>query len=156
MPHRLRFSIGQVMGLIALSSLLMANAIFVTQSSLTFYMVLLCAILFAGLGVLFYNRRLSPWMWVWIAGQSCELLLMTVRELLSPLFSHYIAIEMSLFLVCSLLSVVGFAMTFRDIRRKLAIYETAPSSEAQGSTAPTDRSDCQVRTVGEEVPRQRP
>ncbi len=156
MPYRFRFSLGQVMGLIAVSALLMANAIFVTQSSLTFYMVLFSAILFAGLGVLVYNRRLSPWMWVWIAGQSCELLLMTVRELLSPLFSHYIAIEMSLFLVCSLLSVVGFAMTFRDIRRKLAIYETAPSSEAQGLTAPTDPSDSQIHFDGEEKSIQQP
>jgi hypothetical protein len=158
MPYRFRLSIGQVMGLIAVSALLMANAIFVTQGNLTLYMVLFSAILFAGLGVLVYNRRLSAWMWVWIVGQSCELLLITVRELLSPLFSHYtfVAIEMSLFLVCSLLSVVGFAMTFRDIRRKLAVYESAPSSEAQGSTTLTDRSDCQVRTVGEEVPRHRP
>ena len=59
--------------------------------------------------------------------------------MLSPLFSNYtfVAIQMSLYLVCSLLTVVGFAMTFRDIRRKLAFYENAPSSEAQGLTAPT-------------------
>ena len=70
MPYRFRFSIGQVMGVIALSALLMANAIFVTQGNFTFYIVLVAAILFAGLGVLLYNRRLSRWMWVWIAGQS--------------------------------------------------------------------------------------
>ena len=64
---------------------------------------------------------------------------MTVQALLSPLFNNYtfVAIQMSLYLVCSLLTVVGFAMTLRDIRRKLAIYENAPSSEAQGLTAPT-------------------
>ena len=127
------------MGLIAVSALLMANAIFVTQGNLIFYMVLFAAILFAGLGVLVYNRRLSPWMWVWIAGQSGPLLVTTVGAMLSPLFSNFtfVAIQMSLHLVCSVLTVVGFAMTFRDIRRRLAIYENAPSREAQGLTAPT-------------------
>ena len=49
MPYRLRFSIGQVMGLIALSALLMANAIFISQGNFTFYTVLIAAILVAGL-----------------------------------------------------------------------------------------------------------
>jgi hypothetical protein len=139
MHYRFRFSIGQVMGLIALSALIMANAIFVTQGSFTFYTVLSAAVLFAGLGVLLYNRRLSRWMWVWITGQSGPLLVMTVGALLSPLFSNYtfVAIQMSLYLVCSLLTVVGFAMTLRDIRRRLAVYENAPSSDAQGLTDPT-------------------
>jgi hypothetical protein len=139
MPYRFRLSIGQVMGLIALSALIMANAIFVTQGSFTFYTVLSAALLFAGLGVLLYNRRLSRWMSFWIAGQSGPLLVMIVGALLSSLFSNYtfVAIQMSLYLVCSLLNVVGFAMTFRDIRRRLAVCENAPSSEAQGLTAPT-------------------
>jgi len=45
MGHRFHFSIGQVMGLIALSALLMANAIFVTQGNFTFYSVFSAAIL---------------------------------------------------------------------------------------------------------------
>jgi hypothetical protein len=133
MHYRFRFSIGQVMGLIAVSALLMANAIFMTQGSFAFESVLSAAILFAGLGVLLYNRRLSRWMWVWIAGQSGPLLVMPVPALLSPLFSSYtfVAIQLSLYLVCSLVTIVGFAMTLRDIRRKLAIYENAWGSEAQ-------------------------
>ena len=79
MHYRFRFSIGQVMGVIALSALLMANAIFISQGNFTFYTVLIAAILFAGLGVLLYNRRLSRWMWVWIAGQSGPLLVMTLQ-----------------------------------------------------------------------------
>ena len=130
MHYRFRFSIGQLMGLIALSALLIANAVFVSQGNFTFHTVLIAAILFAGIAVLFYNRRLSQWMWVWIAGQSGPLLVMPVGSLLSPQFSNYafVAIQMSLYLVCSLLTVVGFAMTFRDIRRKLAIYENAPET----------------------------
>jgi hypothetical protein len=139
MPYRLRFSIGQVMGVIALSALFMANAIFVTQGNFTFYTVLIAATLFAELAILLYNRRLSRWMWVWIAGQSGSLLMATVGAMLSPFFSNYIfvAIQISLYLACSLLTVVGIAMTFRDIRRKLAFYENAPTSEAQGLTAPS-------------------
>jgi hypothetical protein len=63
MHYRFRFSIGQVMGLIAVSALLMANANFVSQGNFTFHTVLIVAILFAGLGVLLYNRRLSRWIW---------------------------------------------------------------------------------------------
>lgn len=140
MPYEFRFSIGQVMGLIAISALLMANAIFMNQGHFGFHALLVAAILVAGLAVLLYNRRLSRWIWVWIAGQSGPLLLMTLQWLLSPLYANYnsVAIQMSLYLVCSLLTVVGFAMTFRDIRRKLASHENAPSSEAQGLTDPTD------------------
>jgi hypothetical protein len=74
---------------------------------------------------------------VWIAGQSGPLLVMPALALLGPLFSNrpIVAIQLSLYLVCSLLTIVGFTMTLRDIRRKLAIYENAPCSEALGSTA---------------------
>jgi hypothetical protein len=130
MHYRFRFSIGQLMGLIALSALLIANAVFVSQGNFTFHTVLIAAILFAEVGVLLYNRRLSQWMWVWIAGQSGPLLMIPLQWLLSPPVSNYntAAIVLSLNLGCSLLTIVGFAMTFRDIRRKLAIYENAPES----------------------------
>jgi hypothetical protein len=158
MRYRFRFSIVQVMGLIALSALIMANAIFMGQGNFAFNAVINAAIAVAGLGVLLSNRRLSQWTWVWIAGQSEALLLMIVPVLLGPLYTGSFAsgyasaaIILSLGLICSLLTIVGFAMTLRDIRRKLAIYENAPSSEVQGLTAPTDRSDCQI-LVGEEIP----
>jgi len=37
MRYRFRFSIGQVMGLIALSALIMANAIFMGQGNFAFF-----------------------------------------------------------------------------------------------------------------------
>jgi hypothetical protein len=133
MHYRFRFSIWQIMGLIGISALLMANAIFTSQGNFTFYGVIQDAIVFAELGVLLYNRRLSQWMWVWIAGQSGPLLLMIVQGLGSPLYIGYfpsgyafVAIQLSLGLICSLLTVVGFGMTFRDIRRKLAVDENTP------------------------------
>jgi hypothetical protein len=130
MHYRFRFSIGQLMGLIALSALLIANGVFMSQGNFAFHTVLVAAILFAGIAVLLYNRRLSRWMWVWIAGQSGPLLMFVLPWLLGPLVSGYngAAISLNLDLGCSLLTVVGFAMTFRDIRRKLAIYENAPET----------------------------
>jgi hypothetical protein len=133
MRYRFRFSIGQVMGLIGVPALLMANALFMSQGRFTFNTVINAAVVFAGLCVLLYNRRLSQWMWVWIADQSGPLLLMTAQVVLSPLYTGYFvpgyalaAIPLSLDLICSLLTIVGFAMTFRDIRRTLAVYENAP------------------------------
>jgi hypothetical protein len=71
-----------------------------SQGNFTFYTVLFVAILFAGIGVLLYNRRLSRWMWVWIAGYAGPLLLMTLQVLLSPWYSNitYAAIQTSLYL----------------------------------------------------------
>jgi hypothetical protein len=139
MHFRFRFSIGQAMGLIAVSALVIANAIFVNQGSFTFHAVLVSGILLAGIGVLLYNRRLSRWMWIWIAGQTGSFLVMPLQAFLSRLFFDYnfVAITLSLYPVCSVVTVVGIAMTLRDIRRKLAIHENAPSSEAQRSTAST-------------------
>jgi hypothetical protein len=132
MPSRFRISIGQVMGLIALSALLMANIIFASQGNFTFYSVLSAAILLAGVVVLLYNRRLSGWIWLWIAGESVPLLMQIVQALLSPQFSNqtFLAIYMNVYMCASVLTVVGFAMTLRDLRRRLAAYENVPPSES--------------------------
>jgi hypothetical protein len=74
MPYRFRFSLGQLMGVIALSALLTANAIFISRGNFTFYSLIGAGLSCAGLGVLFYNRRLSGWIWVWIAGLAGPLL----------------------------------------------------------------------------------
>jgi hypothetical protein len=75
MPYRFRFSIGQLMGLIAVSALLTANAMFVSQGNFTFYSLIAAAMRCAGVGVLLFNRGLSRWMWVWIAGEAGPLFL---------------------------------------------------------------------------------
>ena len=133
MPYRFRFSLGQLMGFIAVSALLTANAIFISRGNFTFLSLIGAGLSCAGLGVLFYNRRLSGWIWVWIAGQAGPLLwwagqAMAFVLLPSPYYSNntYLAIQTTLSLVCSLLTLLGFAMTLRDIRRRLAIYEDAP------------------------------
>ena len=135
MPYRFRFSLGQLMGFIAISALLTANAIFSSQGNFAFNFLISAGLLCAGLSVLFYNRRLSGWIWVWIAGQAGPLLewggqAMASVLLPSPQYSSttYLAINATLNLVWSLLTLLGFAMTLRDIRRRLAIYEDAPST----------------------------
>ena len=133
MPYRFRFSLGQLMGFIAVSALLTANAIFISRGNFTFLSLIGAGLSCAALGVLFYNRRLSGWIWVWIAGQSGPLLWWGGQALAfvllpSPHYSNntYLAIQITLSLACSLLTLLGFAMTLRDIRRRLAIYEDAP------------------------------
>ena len=135
MPYRFRFSLGQLMGVIAVSALLTANAIFISRGNFTFFWLISAGLSCAGLGVLFYNRRLSGWIWVWIAGHAGPLLwwagqAMAFVLLPSPLYSNntYIAVQITLSLVCSFATLLGFAMTLRDIRRRLAIYEAAPKS----------------------------
>ena len=127
MPYRFRFSLGQLMGVIALSALLTANAIFISRGNFTFFSLIGAALTCAWIGVLFYNRRLSGWIWVWIAGLAggplwlagSALILMLRR---SPYYSnnYFQAIQATMGLVCSLVSLLGFAMTLRDIRRSLA------------------------------------
>jgi hypothetical protein len=132
MPYRFRFSLGQLMALIAISALLTANAIFISRGNFTFNFLISAGLSCAGLGVLFYNRRLSGWIWVWIAGQAWPLLWLAGEALtfvlrLSPYYSNTtpLAIPLTLSLVFSLLTLLGFAMALRDIRRRLAIYESA-------------------------------
>ncbi len=144
MPYRFRISIGQLMGVIAFSALLTANAIFISRGNFTFLSLISAGFSCAFLGVLFYNRRLSGWIWVWIAGQTGPLLwwagqALTFLLLPSPHYTTntYTAIQITLSLVFSLLTLLGVAMTLRDIRRRLAIYEDAEEhhrSQAQDSS----------------------
>ena len=130
MPFKLRFSLGQMMAFIALSALLIANVLFITHGSFFFHSLLAAVMSCAGIAVLLHHRRLSAWMWVWIAGQAWPMLMMAVaglRDVLVswPNYDGFLAIQLTLGLVCSLLTLVGFALTLRDVRRRLAIYESA-------------------------------
>ena len=133
MPYRFRFSLGQLMGVIAISALLTANAIFISRGNFNFYFLIGTGLSCAGLGVLLYNRGLSGWIWVWIAGHSGTLLLwagqglaFVLRPSLQYAYNTYLAIQTNLSLVFSLLTLFGFAMTLGDIRRRLTIHEDAP------------------------------
>jgi hypothetical protein len=132
-PYRFRFSLGQLMRVIAVSAVLTANVIFISRGNITFFSLIYAGLSCAGLGVLIYHRRLSGWIWVWIGGQSGALLWWAGQAiafvlLSSPQYSNntYLALHTTLSLVCSLLTLLGFAMTLRDIRRRLAIHEDGP------------------------------
>lgn len=136
MPYRFRFSLGQLMGVIALSALLTANAIFISRGKFTFLSLIGVALSCAWIGVLFYNRRLSGWIWVWIAGVAGpqlwlagSALVLVLRDL--PYYSnnYFQAIQVTMGLFCSLVSLLGFAMTLRDIRRMLAICTDSGSDD---------------------------
>ena len=134
MPFRFRFSLGQLMGLIAVSALLTANAIFISRGNFAFIALSGVVLSCAGMGVLFYNRRLSGWIWVWMAGLAGPLLWWAGQAMIAFVLlpssqystNTYLATNTTLNVVCSLLTLFGFAMTLRDIRRRLAIYEDAP------------------------------
>jgi hypothetical protein len=134
MSHRFRFSLGQLMGLIALSALLTANAILVSRGNFAFLSLMNLGLSCAGLGVLFHNRRISRWIWVWIAGQALPFLPLAGGVLAFVLLrpwpyfvnNTFQAIQTTLGLGSSLLTLLGFAMTLRDIRRRLAISGNAP------------------------------
>ncbi len=129
MPYRFRFSLGQLMAFIAISALLTANTIFISRGSFTFFSLISAGLSCAFLGVLFYNRRLSGWIWVWIAGQAGPLLWWAAQAMAlllpAPLYSNnsYVAIQLTLGLAFSLVTLLGVAMTLRDIRRRLAIHD---------------------------------
>jgi hypothetical protein len=132
MPYRFRFSLGQLVGVIALPALLTANAIVISRGNFAFLSLISAGLSCMGLGVLFYNRQLSGWIWVWSAAQAGPLLWFAGDALVfvlrpSPYYSNnsYIAIQITLGFVCSLLALLGFAMTLRDIHRRPAIYEEA-------------------------------
>jgi hypothetical protein len=143
MLPRFRFTLGHLMVLIAFSALLMANAVFVSQRGFSFYNFIYFIIQCVIVGILFYNRRLSRWIWVLIAAHAGLPLLSIAHALLVPFGFDYaryqfalLAIQTTLYLAGSLLTVLGLAMTFRDIRRRLAIYEDTTRNPAPEFTDP--------------------
>ncbi|MGC8643508.1 MAG: hypothetical protein ACP5XB_26930 [Isosphaeraceae bacterium] len=135
MMPRFRFTLGHLMVLIATSALLMANAMFVNQGGLVFYRLSSFIIECAVVGILIHSRRLSRWMWVLIAAHAGPPLPRIAQALIILLaFDHgpytMLAVQTTLYLACSLLNVLGLAMTFRDIRRRLACYEDAARNPA--------------------------
>lgn len=131
MTYRFRFTLGQSLGFIALAALLMAATIFSSQGNHIYLMLPIAIVSCAGLGVFVYNVRLSRWMWLVIVGYVGPGILGTVEglvfvNLLPPLSNKAMTtMYMAQQLAMSIFFVIGFAMTFRDIRRRLTIGEIA-------------------------------
>jgi hypothetical protein len=125
-PSRFHFTIGQLMGVVALSAVLFAATSLSVAGQFMYLVAFDYAVALVGAGVLLYNVRLSPWMWVAFTGYAVPMLtgiLVSFASAMmpSPLFS---TVHFALNGVFSILFVLGLAMTFRDVRRSLAGRET--------------------------------
>jgi hypothetical protein len=136
-PYKFRFRLDQSMVFIAISALFMAATISSSHGN-HIYLILPSVLAgCAGLGVLVYNLKLSGWMKVVIVGYFGPTLLGIAEGLVIMFLPTFFAgtllptaylttVNLIVQGICSLFFVVGLAMTFRDIRRKLAICEDAP------------------------------
>jgi hypothetical protein len=128
-----RFTLGQVMVLIAVSAFFLAAAIFSSRGQY-FNLALLHAIVgCVGLGVFLYNRRLSKWMWAVIVGYVGPTPLDFTVQLFTNLTSQnsynlYLIINTIEHTLFSIIFVAGIAMTFRDIRERFANAESERES----------------------------
>jgi hypothetical protein len=125
-PHPFRLTLGHSMVIIALSALFLAAIAYGIRGSFGFLAVLITVVGCAGLGVFVYNLRLSGWLWLVIVGYAEPTLLNNLAVvLLGPGSAAYPTLMLGNQLIMSSCSVVGFAMTFRDIRRRLATGASA-------------------------------
>jgi hypothetical protein len=105
--NRFRFTLGQWQGFVAVLAVCLAAVAFEVRGEYGFVTALSYGASIASMGVLLFNVRLSPWIWVMLAGSVAPRLLFMLTHLAS------------LGIACSLLYVLGLAMMFRDMRRRL-------------------------------------
>jgi hypothetical protein len=131
-PSRFRFTLGQLMAFIAVSAVFLAAATYSIAGNHNFLIALSYFISFALFGVLLYNIRLSGWMWVAIVGEIGRPLFFIAVSLGATTWpgavSGTMLVTVHLFVnnVFSLVFIVGLAMTFRDVRRRLTSREDEP------------------------------
>ena len=83
----------------------------------------------AGVAVLLYNIRLSRWMWVAVAGYAVPLFVGIIPNLVSVMSPSPLSFDMIMTLTMGsgnlfrVLFVLGMAMTFHDVRRRLTNRE---------------------------------
>ncbi len=145
-PHWFRFTLNQLMVVTAVFALLMAAAVSDkfdaatgTYSSFADPRYLLStAVRFAGAGVCLYNLRLSRGMWLVLAGYLGPWLVgiainMTIAIWYSapntPFPTNVARMGWAAIQVLHLIFVLGLALTFRDIRRRLSNFEVPQDLE---------------------------
>ncbi len=145
-PSRFRFTLGHLMVVIALSAVFFAA----TTLSLTGQYGYLVAFHYltslVGVLVLLYNVRLSGWMWLAFTGMAGPMLTgiaLNVASATWPSFvgsNIYLTVHLALNSVLSILFVLGLAMAFRDVRRRLTSREDGrrPSNPEPASGVSTD------------------
>jgi hypothetical protein len=135
-----RFTLNQLMAVIAFFAVLMAAAIserhITAPGSLSTFADpkywLTTAVRFAGAGVCLYNLRLSWWMWLvlagyigpWLVGIATGLTIVVWNSAPNASFPVSVArVSWAANLVLQLVFVVGLAAAFRDIRRRIPDLE---------------------------------
>jgi hypothetical protein len=131
-PYGFRFTLGQLMGVIAVTAVFLAATIFSINGQNIYLALLYHIIALSAIGVFLYNIRLSRWMWIVIVGYAGPIfwgIIMSVMYAVWPALIPDAFMMTASFTpksVFSLLFVVGLAMTFQDVRRTLTSRENAP------------------------------
>jgi hypothetical protein len=135
-PSRLRFTLGQLMVVIAGSAVFFAAATFSLTGQYMYLVAFSYLTSLAGVVVLLYNVRFSGWMWFALAGWAGPMLsstLLNFASAMSPSVAAghiFLTVHLALNSLFSILVVLGLAITFRDLRRRLASREDEPRSSS--------------------------
>lgn len=122
---RFRFTLGQLMIVIAVSAVLFAATGLSLEGQHVPIGILSHLVGLAGLAVLLYYVRLSPWMWLALAGgfgsRSSHLVFSLAGSLLMSRYGPAVMITTQLAsgAAFTLIFFVGLAMTFRDVGRRM-------------------------------------
>jgi hypothetical protein len=128
-PSGFRFTLGQLMGVVAVSAVFLAVTTLSISGHHTSLFVISFSISLAGIAVFLQNVRLSRWIWVALAGYAGPLLLTMILNLASAMWPSslhgdlIVTLHLAPRTLFSFLFVAGMAMAFRDVRRRLASRE---------------------------------
>lgn len=142
-PGGFRFTLGQAMAVTAIVAVLLAAALadpFGSSFSAMFWVS--TAVHLAGAGVCVYNLRVSRGIWLvlvgylgqWITESAMRLVLAVWPSLFnSSAISNVVRVTWVANTTFSLVFVAGLAVTFRDLRRRLATSEEGPDAPCDGT-----------------------
>lgn len=127
-PSRPRSMTGRLMAVVAVSGVFLAALAYSLTGEHLIILTSSYLLSYAGVLVLLYNFRLSGWLWVaavGYAGPPLFGLALSIASTMWPSLPGVTIVAVHFFLngTFSLLFVVGLAMAFRDIRRRLADRE---------------------------------
>jgi hypothetical protein len=119
--HKIRYKLGQLMGIIALTAILLAAMPKDVGGAQWILQLIARMIALAGVSVLVYNIRLSGWIWVAVVGYAGPMLILIfdLPRLSVWRSAQVLTVSSALHDIFSLLFVVGLALAFRDVRREL-------------------------------------
>jgi hypothetical protein len=131
-PHALRFTLGQLIAVVAAAAVLLTAATFGIKGQRIYLLSIQYCIHLAFIIILLINVRISEWMWLLVASYACRAVWGIALNLMPPMRASYFNMVTTTYStldsVFSLLFVVGLAMVFRDVRLSPTDREHAPPS----------------------------